>query len=98
MGLAISAGDQVKVRAAEVARHHRTPWFLKGRSGVVRRVHGAFLNPESRAHGGTGTPKKRLCQVEFRPSDIWGREYRGRADDVLLADIFEQWLEPDRRG
>ena len=96
MGLAIGAGDRVTVRAAEVAHHHRTPWFVKGKSGVVRRVHGAFPNPESRAHGGTGRPEKRLCQVEFRQPDLWGAEYRGRSDDVLLADIFEQWLEPER--
>ena len=98
MGLAVRTGDQVTVRAAEVAHHHRTPWFVKGKSGIVRRVHGAFPNPESRAHGGTGKPERVLCQVEFRQSDIWGRGYRGSADDVLLADIFEQWLEPERRG
>ena len=98
MGLAICPGDRVTVRAAEAAHHHRTPWFLKGKSGIVRRLHGAFPNPESRAHGGTGMPKRTLCQVEFRQSDIWGREYHGRTDDVLLADIFEQWLERGRRG
>ena len=98
MGLAVHAGDRVTVRADEASHHHRTPWFVKGKSGVVRRVHGAFPNPESRAHDGTGMPKRRLCQVEFRQSDIWGPKYRGRADDLLLADIFEQWLEPTPRG
>jgi len=91
--LAIRPGDAVRVRAADVDHHHRTPWFVKGKSGTVRLVHGAFLNPESRAHGGDGLPRRRLCQVEFRQRDIWGARYRGRDDDILVADIYEQWLE-----
>lgn len=92
--LGFRAGDPVTVRSAQVEHHHRTPWFVKGKSGKVRRVHGAFLNPESRAHGGDGLPRRRLCQVEFNQTDIWGARYRGSADDVLLVDLFEHWLEP----
>ena len=93
MGVALQAGDAVIVRAAEVDHHHRTPWFIKGKAGTVRRVHGAFPNPESRAHGGDGLPKLKLCQVEFRQADVWGTGYRGADADLLLADIFEHWLE-----
>ena len=82
--LAFRAGDPVRVRSTEVDHHHRTPWFVKGKSGTVRRVYGAFFNPECRAHGGDGLPKRRLCQVEFRQRDLWGTRYRGSADDVLL--------------
>ena len=94
--LGFRAGDPVTVRSSEVDHHHRTPWFVKGKSGKVRLVHGAFFNPESRAHGGDGLPKRRLCQVEFQQRDIWGARYRGGADDVLLVDLFEHWLEPGR--
>lgn len=93
MLLALRAGDTVTVRTAEVGHHSRTPWFIKGKSGTVRLVHGAFANPETRAHGGSGLPKRRLCQVEFRQADVWGRRYRGNAADVVLVDVFEQWLE-----
>lgn len=93
MGLRLRPGDPVTVRAAEVDHHHRTPWFVKGLSGTVRRVHGAFHNPESRAHGGDGLPKRRLCQVAFRQRDVWGARYAGGETDVLLVDVFEQWLE-----
>ena len=93
MGIGIRAGDAVTVRSTEVDHHHRTPWFVKGKSGKVRRVHGAFFNPESRAHGGDGLPKRRLWQVGFLQKDIWGARYRGRADDVLVVDLFEHWLD-----
>ena len=91
--LVFRAGDAVTVRSSEVDHHHRTPWFVKGKSGKVLRVHGAFLNPESRAHGGDGLPRRRLFQVEFQQRDLWGPRYRGSADDVLLVDLFEHWLE-----
>ena len=91
--LALRVGDTVTVRAAEVGHHHRTPWFVKGKSGTIRLVHGAFPNPETRAHGGDGLPKRRLCQVEFRQADVWGMRYRGSGADMLLVDVFEQWLE-----
>ena len=93
MGLALRSGDTVTVAATEVAHHHRTPWFVKGKTGTVRIVHGAFPNPETRAHGGDGLPKRRLCQVAFRQRDIWGARYSGSDDDVLLVDLFEQWLK-----
>ena len=92
MGVALRAGDTVIVRTADVDHHHRTPWFVKGKAGTVRLVHGAFPNPESRAHGGDGLPKPRLCQVEFRQSDVWGERYRGAGADVILVDVFEHWL------
>lgn len=92
MGVALRAGDPVIVRTADVDHHHRTPWFVKGKAGTVRLVHGAFHNPESRAHGGDGLPKRRLCQVEFRQTDIWGERYCGAVSDVILVDVFEHWL------
>ena len=98
MGVVFSAragmfapGDAVAVRDDFPAHHHRTPWFVKGKSGVVRAVSGPFHDPESRAHGGDGIPKRPLCHVEFRQRDIWGDGYPNDVD-VLLVDVYEQWL------
>ena len=102
MGVALSApagefavGDAVRVRRDFPDRHHRTPWFVKGKRGLVRAVSGPFPDPESRAHGGGGLPKRLLYHVEFSQRDIWGERYPENGD-VLLLDIYEQWLEaPD---
>jgi hypothetical protein len=101
MGLVLSAepglfqvGDAVTIRPDEVEHHHRTPWFIKGKVGVVRAISGPFLNPESRAHGGDGIPRRLLYQVEFDPEQIWGNRYGEGAGDLLLVDVYEQWLEP----
>ena len=88
------AGDAVTIRADEVGHHHRTPWFIKGKPGVVRAISGPFFNPESRAHGGDGIPKRLLYQVEFDPVEVWGNRYGEGSSDLLLVDVYEQWLEP----
>ena len=63
----------------------------------VAAISGPFFNPESRAHGGDGLPKRRLCSVEFRQIDLWGERYRENGGDRLLVDIYEHWLSCDER-
>lgn len=92
-GRGLRVGDVVVVRNATPSHHHRTPWFVKGKTGRVASVSGPFLDPESRAHGGDGLPKRRLCAVEFRQVDLWGERYRENNRDSLLTDIYEHWLE-----
>ena len=87
-------GDVIRVRSDEVSCHHRTPWFVKGKCGTIRRVSGPFLNPESRAYGDDGLPERLLYQVEFGQTDLWGERYREDDRDTLLVDIYEQWIEP----
>ena len=87
------AGDAVVVRTETVDHHHRTPSFIKGKRGRVRAVSGPFLDPESRAHGGTGEPRRLLYQVEFRQAEVWAERCREGGGDLLLMDLYEQWLE-----
>lgn len=86
--------ERQTVRVADRAHegHHRTPAYLKGKSGTIERVHAAFRNPESRAYAGDGLPKRPLYLVSFAQRDLWP-SYRGPATDSLHADVFEHWLE-----
>ncbi len=85
-------GQRVRVAARAHEGHHRTPGYLKGRTGTVERVHAAFRNPETRAYGAEGLPEQRLYLVGFAQRDLWP-DYRGHADDRIYADVFEHWLE-----
>jgi hypothetical protein len=85
-------GDRVRVRFEDRPGHIRTPWYIRGKTGWVERIHGEFLNPESLGHGGDGLPKRPLYLVAFAQADVWDR-YSGK-NDKLLVDIFEHWLEP----
>ena len=100
MGLVFSAqpgdfspGDEVVIRTDIVSHHHRTPWFIKGKRGRIRAVSGPFFDPETRAHGGSGVPKRLLYQVEFEQSHVWGDSYSEDDNDLLIVDVYEQWLE-----
>lgn len=74
--------------------HHRTPGYVKGKVGRVQALAGRFHDPESRAYGGAGLPKRPLYRVEFDMGDVWGDRYRGPAGDRLIVDIYGHWLEP----
>ena len=89
----LQVGDAVSVRAGQPSHHHRTPWFVKGKTGRIAAVNGPFFDPESRAHGGDGLPKRLLFSVEFQQRELWGERYRESERDSLLIDIYEQWLQ-----
>ena len=71
----------------------RTPTYLKGRTGTVTQMVGAFRNPETLAHGGDGLPRQPLYRVRFSQQSLWPA-YAGRRGDTLDAEIYEHWLEP----
>jgi hypothetical protein len=85
-------GQRVRIAARPHDGHHRTPGYLKGKTGTIERVHESFTNPETRAYGADGLPMQRLYLVSFAQRDVWP-EYRGRAGDRVCADVFEHWLE-----
>ena len=89
-------GDRVCVRVEGQPGHVRTPGYVRGKTGRIERLLGAFKNPESLAYGESGLPEKPLYKVGFRQADLWDR-YAGRAQDVLYVDLFEHWLEPARK-
>ena len=87
-------GDRVRVLPTAVHTHHRTPGYVKGRTGRVGALAGSFYDPEDRAYGGSGLPKRDLYLIEFGMQSLWGPRYRGGEEDKLIVDIYEQWLEP----
>lgn len=87
-------GDRVRVLPDVVDTHHRTPAYVKGRTGRVQAPSGSFHDPEDRAYGGSGLPKRDLYLIEFDMQSLWGPRYGGGEEDKLLIDIYEQWLEP----
>lgn len=89
-----TAGQRVRVLEAHPPGHRRTPAYVRGRVGVVERDCGAFLNPEERAYGFRGEPRRELYRVRFRQVDVWPT-YAGPEHDVLDVEIYEHWLEPD---
>lgn len=85
-------GETVRVRMGRAPGHVRTPWYLRGRTGIVERICGAFPNPEELAYGRDGLPEVPLYRVRFSMAEIWGNGVE-RPADTIDAEIFEHWLE-----
>jgi len=85
-------GDAVRVRKAYPLGHIRTPFYIRGHSGVIERICGGFGNPEELAQMRSGEPKQPLYRVRFRQKEVWPG-YRGSDDDVVEVEIFQHWLE-----
>jgi nitrile hydratase subunit beta len=90
--MSFAVGERVRVADREHMGHHRTPGYVKGRTGVVERGHAAFANPETRAYGSDGLPAQVLYLVAFEQRELWP-EYRGTGADRIYVDVFEHWLE-----
>ncbi|MEM7745471.1 MAG: SH3-like domain-containing protein [Pseudomonadota bacterium] len=88
----MSPGQTVRVRKGAAPGHIRTPWYLRGKTGVIERICGAFENPEELAYGRVSSPVP-LYRVRFTMTEVWGDETE-RRDDTIDAEIFEHWLEP----
>ncbi|MEM7044843.1 MAG: SH3-like domain-containing protein [Pseudomonadota bacterium] len=97
MSAGFRPGDPVTVRRAYPPGHVRTPYYLRGCSGIIASIAGEFPDPEELAYGRDGLPKKTLYRVRFRQIDLWP-QYQGAADDSLVVDIYEHWLDRDREN
>jgi len=86
-------GDRVRVDSRWQSGHCRTPYYLKGRVGVVVSAVGIYRNPERLAYHKPGLPPRRLYRVRFRQEDIWVN-YTDGGFDTVEADLFEHWLLP----
>jgi nitrile hydratase len=86
-------GERVRVAARPHDGHHRTPGYVKGKTGTVERVHASYRNPETRAYGADGLPARPLYLVGFAEEEVWAG-YRGGGSDRIYVDVFEHWLEP----
>ena len=85
-------GDRVRVRMEDRPGHIRTPFYIRGKTGWVEKMHGQFLNPESLAYGRDGLPKRPLYLIGFYQVEVW-ENYKVSKSDKLYVDIYEHWLE-----
>jgi len=92
-----AAGDRVRVLRMYPLGHVRTPWYIRGKSGVVERQCGAYPNPEELAYRRSGLPAQPLYRVRFLQRDVWA-DYGGSDADTVDLEIYQHWLEPVQVG
>jgi nitrile hydratase len=88
-----NVGDRVRIKRVFPPGHRRTPYYIRGKEGVIERICGTFGNPEELAYGFGGEPGRVLYRVRFAQHHVWP-DYAGPARDVIEMEIFEHWLDP----
>lgn len=91
-------GTPVRIRAAHrddpEPRHVRTPWYLRGKRGIVARQIGVYRNPEDLSEGRYDGPGVPLYWVQLTMDELWAGNGHYAAADTLAVEIYEHWLEP----
>jgi nitrile hydratase len=87
---AFRPGDTVRAKNINPATHTRLPRYVRGRMGVVERVIGFHVFPDSNAQGAGENPQW-LYTVRFDGRDLWGDS----ADPTVKVsvDAWESYLE-----
>jgi nitrile hydratase len=62
----------VTVSAHYPLGHVRTPFYVRGKRGIIERLCGHYANPEELAYARPGLPRLPLYRVRFRQRDVWG--------------------------
>src|SRR5258707_13782704 len=87
-------GDAVAVRTIYPIGHVRTPFYIRGKRGVIERLCGAFANPEELAYARPGLPAQPLYRVRFLERDVWP-DYAGQPAEVVEVQIYQHCRDPE---
>lgn len=85
------AGERVRAKNIHPSTHTRLPRYARGHVGVIERIQGCHVFPDTAAHG-KGEAPQWLYTVVFDARELWGAD----ADPTLKVSIeaFEPYLDP----
>jgi nitrile hydratase len=86
-----AVGQAVRAKKINPTGHTRLPRYARGNAGVIDRIHGAHVFPDSNAHF-RGECPQHLYSVRFSARDLWGDAAPAR--DAVYIDLWEDYLEP----
>ena len=87
---AFKIGDRVRAKNINPATHTRLPRYVRGHSGIIERINGCHVFPDSNAHG-LGENPQWLYTVVFDGRELWGDD--GDPHLKVSIDAFEPYLE-----
>ena len=87
---AFKVGDRVRTKNINPVTHTRLPRYTRNKTGVVERINGCHVFPDTNAEG-KGDHPQWLYTVVFDGRELWGAD----ADKTLKVSIeaFEPYLE-----
>jgi nitrile hydratase subunit beta len=84
-------GDAVVTRNVHPPGHTRLPRYARGKRGVIQRLHGPQIFPDTNALG-LGENPQPLYSVRFDARELWGES--AESDQTVSLDLWESYLEP----
>ncbi len=87
-----AVGDRVRARNINPPGHTRLVRYVRGRVGVIHRLHGTHLFPDTTAHDKGENPQP-LYSVRFDATELWGS--LAPIKDSLFIDLWEDYLEAE---
>lgn len=84
-------GDKVRAKNINPLTHTRLPRYVRGHVGMVERVVGCHVFPDSNATGAGENPQW-LYTVRFDGAELWGVD--GDPTTQVSVDAWEPYLEP----
>lgn len=87
-----AVGQRVRTRSDLAPHHTRLPGYVRGKQGVIERVHGAHVFADANSQG-LGESPQWLYTVLFDPCELW--DYQSAPQHHRLSvDAWEPYLEP----
>ena len=87
-----AVGQRVRMRSSQVSHHTRLPAYVRGKQGIIERVHGVHVFPDTNSQG-LGEQPQWLYTVVFEEREIWGNLAQPQSLKVSV-DAWEPYLEP----
>lgn len=86
-----AVGDAVRTRNLHSPGHTRLPAYARARAGSVALLQGAWVFPDTHAHG-QGEQPQHVYSVRFAGEELWGED--AEPGSAVYLDCFESYLEP----
>jgi nitrile hydratase len=86
-----AVGSAVRARNLHPPGHIRLPGYARGRLGTVVLQQGAWVLPDTNAHG-RGECPEHVYAVRFEGRELWGED--AEPGSCVHLDLFESYLEP----
>jgi nitrile hydratase len=83
-------GQRVRARNLNPTGHTRLPRYARGKTGIVDRVHGVFVFPDTNAHF-RGESPQHVYSVRFEARELWGEGQT--SPDSVYVDLWEDYLD-----
>jgi nitrile hydratase len=83
-------GDRVRAKNIHPTGHTRLPRYIRGKTGVIERIQGGYVFPDTNGHGAGENPCW-VYSVVFEGRELWG----DAADPTLsiAVDCWEPYLD-----